>query len=44
MSIVIIAALAALAGFLAIRLFAAVTDNTALRAHVAALKRRLRQG
>jgi hypothetical protein len=38
-----IGALSALSLFLAVRLFAAANENTALRAHVAALKRQLQR-
>jgi hypothetical protein len=42
MSTVIIAALTMLAGFLGMRLIAAVSENTALRTQVTSLKRQLR--
>ena len=38
-----LAGLLALSGFLGIRLYSAVTENTALKTHVAALKRQLAQ-
>jgi hypothetical protein len=43
MATVMIAALVVLSGFLGMRLFAAASENSALRAHVAALKRQLQQ-
>ena len=40
---VMIAVLVGLSGFLGIRLFAAATENSALRARIASLKRQLQQ-
>jgi hypothetical protein len=40
---VMIAVLTGLSGFLGIRLFAAANENSALRAHVASLKRQLQR-
>jgi hypothetical protein len=40
---VMIAVLIGLSGFLGIRLFAVVNENSALRAHVASLKRQLQR-
>jgi hypothetical protein len=39
----IIAVLAGLSGFLGLRLFTAVHENSALRAHIASLKRQLQR-
>jgi len=43
MTTVLIGVLVGLSGFLGMRLFAAVSENAALRANVALLKRRLAQ-
>ena len=43
MTIMMIALLVGLSGFLGMRLHAASTENSALRANIAALKRRLGQ-
>jgi hypothetical protein len=43
MTTFLIAALVGLSGFLGARLFAAVSENTALRAHVASLKKQLQR-
>ena len=43
MATLMIAALAGLSGFLALRLFSAKSENSALRVHVAALKRQLQR-
>jgi hypothetical protein len=40
---VMIIVLVGLSGFLGMRLFAVVSENSALRAHVASLKRQLQQ-
>jgi hypothetical protein len=43
MATVMIVVLVVLSGFLGMRLFAAASENTSLRAHVASLKRQLQQ-
>jgi hypothetical protein len=43
MATAMIVALVVLCGFLGLRLFASASENTALRAHVASLKRQLQQ-
>ncbi len=43
MTTAVITMLVVLSGFLGLRLFAAVNENSALRAHVASLKRKLQQ-